>query len=81
MNVRTRTVGNTYVRECYSAIKKSENMPSAAMWMDPETDTLRELRKGEKSIYSMTSLICGIQKEIIQINIFTKPSQTHRYPE
>lgn len=30
--------------------------------MDPETDILRELRKG-KAIYLMTSLICSTQKE------------------
>ena len=67
------------MRGCYSAIKKGENMPFAGMWMDPETDIPRELR--EKAIYPMTSLICGTQEEIIQMNIFTKSTQNHRYPE
>ena len=29
----------------------------------------------------MTSLICGISKEIIQMNLFTKQKETHRLRE
>ena len=29
----------------------------------------------------MTSLVCGIKKENIQMNLFTKQKQTHRFTE
>ena len=45
--------------------------------MDPETDILREHRQRKKTRYLMIGLTCGIQKEIIQVNIFTKLRQTH----
>ena len=46
--------------EYYSAIKKNEIMPFAAMWMDLEIIILREVSQKEKEKYHMISLICGI---------------------
>jgi len=46
-----------YTMEYYSAIKKNEIMPFAAMWTDPETVILSEVRQRRRN---MTSLICGI---------------------
>ena len=43
-----RNMEDANTRECYSAIKKNENMPFAATWMDPETDILREQRQTKK---------------------------------
>ena len=42
----------------YSAIKKSEIMPFAATWIDPEIITLSEITQKDK--YHMISLIHGI---------------------
>ena len=47
-----------YTTEYYSAIKKTEIMPSAAPWMDLEIFVLSEVSQREKAIYHMTSLIC-----------------------
>ena len=58
--------------EYYSAIKKNEIMPIAATWMDLEIIILSEVSQKEKDKYHMISLICGIQKKIIQKNLFTK---------
>ena len=46
----------------YSAIKKSEIMPSAATWMDLEIIILSEVSQTEKDKYHMISLTCGIWK-------------------
>lgn len=43
-----RNMEDTKTRECDSAIKKDENMPFAAMWMDPETNIPREYRQTKK---------------------------------
>ena len=48
-----------YIMEYYSAIKKNEIMPFAAMWMDLEDIMLSEI-KSEKNKYYMISLICRI---------------------
>ena len=48
-----------YTMEYYSAIKKNEIMPFAAMWMDLEIVILNEVSQTEKEKYSMISLICG----------------------
>ena len=44
----------------YSAIKKNEMLPFAAMWMDLENIMLFEISQKEKNKYYMISLICGI---------------------
>ena len=50
----------TYTIECYSAIRKSEIMPFATTWVDPEIVMLSEVSQTGKEKYGMTSLICGI---------------------
>ena len=47
-----------YTMEYYSAIKKNEVMPFAAMWMDLEIIILREVSQTEKHKYHMISLTC-----------------------
>ena len=54
--------------ECYSAIKKNEIMPFAAAWIDLVSVILSEV-KSEKEKYCVTSLICGIEKEMIEMNL------------
>ena len=49
-----------YTMEYYSAIKKNETMPFAAIWMQLEMITLSEVSPKEKDKYHMISLICGI---------------------
>ena len=46
--------------EYYSAIKKNEIMPFAAIWMDLEIIILHEVSQTEKDKYHMISLICRI---------------------
>ena len=55
--------------EYYSAIKKNEIRPFATTRMDLESVLLSEVSQTEKEKYHMTSLTCGIQKEMIQMNI------------
>ena len=45
-----------YPMESYSAIKKNEEMPFAAPWMDLEIIILSEVSQEEKDIYHMISL-------------------------
>ena len=40
-----------YTVECYSAIRKNEIMPFAAMWMDLEIVVLSEVSQTEKDMY------------------------------
>ena len=49
-----------YIMEYYSAIKKNEIMPFAAIWMDLEIIILSEASQKERDKYHMLSLICGI---------------------
>ena len=44
----------------YSAIKKKEIMPFAAMWMDLEVLILGEVSQKEKDKYHMIPLVYGI---------------------
>ena len=48
-----------YTMEYYSAIKKNEIMPFAAMWMVLEITILSEISQKEKDKYHI-SLVCGI---------------------
>ena len=67
-----------YTVECYSAIRKNETMPFAATWTDLENVMLSEVSQAEKEKHPMTPLICGIQKEMIQMNLLTKQKEIHR---
>ena len=49
-----------YTVEYYSALKKNEIMPFAAIWMDLEIIILSEVSQKEKDKYHMISLIYGI---------------------
>ena len=48
-----------YIMEYYSAIKKNEIMPFAAVRMNPEIATLSEVRQRRTKSH-MISFICGI---------------------
>ena len=48
-----------YTTEYYSAIKRSEIMPSAATWMDLEIVIMSEVSQTEKAKYRMILFICG----------------------
>ena len=47
-----------YTIEYYSAIKKNEIMPLAAIWIDREIIILSEVSQKEKDKYCMLSLTC-----------------------
>ena len=52
-----KKVWSIYTMEYYSAIKKEQIMPFAALWMELEILILSML---ERDRYHMISLICGI---------------------
>ena len=58
--------------------KKDEILPFATTWIDLECTMLSEISRTEKDKDSMLSLICGILKKLIQINLLTKQKQTCR---
>ena len=72
---------NIYIMEYYSVIKKNEIMLFAATWLDLEGIILSEVSQIEMEKYDTTSLICGILKQMIQRNLFTKQKETHRLRE
>ena len=53
-------------------------MPFAATRKDLEIIKLSEVRQTEKERYHMISLMCGIFKKMIQMNLFTKQKRTYR---
>ena len=61
----------------YSAIKENEIMPFAATWMDLKIIILSEVSQIEKDQYHMVSLVES--KKMIQMNLFIKQQQAHRY--
>ena len=64
--------------EYYSAIKKNEIMLLAVTWMNLESVVLSEVSWTEKEKYCIASLIRGISKELIQMNLLTKEKDIHR---
>ena len=58
-----------YTMEYYSAIKKNETLPFAATEMD--LYIISKVSQEEKD-KTMISLICGILKKMIEMNLFTK---------
>ena len=78
-------MGKEDVAHIYNGIllshKKNEIMPFAATWMDLEIIILSEISQTEKDKYHVISLICRILKKVIQMNLSTKPKQTHRLRE
>ena len=66
-----------YTMEYDSVIKKNEIMPFAATQMDLEIVIPSEVSQTEKKKYHMLSVICGIEKEMIQMNLLkNRDSQT-----
>ena len=59
----------TYIIEYHSAIKKNKIIPFAATWMDLEIIILSEVSQIEKEKYHMTSIICEIEKEMVQYRV------------
>ena len=53
-----------------SHLKKNEIMLSAATWVYLVIVILNEASKTEKEKYHMTSLICEIEKEMIQMSLW-----------
>ena len=47
--------------------------------MELEISILSKVSQMEKDNYHMISLVCGIEKKMIQMNLFTKQKQTHRH--
>ena len=63
-------MGHIHTMEYYSAIKKNRMALSEATRMDLEIVISNEARQTEKDKYHVTSLICGIRKKIVQMNLF-----------
>ena len=53
-------------------------MPFTATWMDLETVILSEVSQTEKDKYHMISLIYGILKKMVQMNLSTKQKESYR---
>ena len=58
-----------YTMEYYSAIKNHEIIPFPAARMDLESVALSEVSQTEKEKHHMTSLLCGVFKEMMQMNL------------
>ena len=60
--------------EYYSAIKNNKIIPFTATWMNLEIVILSKISQTEKKIYPMAAIICGILKEMLQMNLQNKHS-------
>jgi len=65
----TKKMRHEYTVEYYSATEKNETMPFAATWTDLESVILSEVSQTEKERDRKASLICGIWKDMIQMNL------------
>ena len=65
-----KRIRNMCIMEYHSVIKKKKILPCAATWMDLEIIILSEVSQAEKDKY--ISLICGILKRMIKMNLFTE---------
>ena len=66
-----------YTMDYYSVIKKNEDLPSAATWIELEGIMLSEISQTEKDKYYRLSFVCVKSKKYNKVvNI-----QTHRYRE
>ena len=61
-----------YTLKYYSALKRNEIISFAATWMDLEIILLSEVSQTEKGKYHTISLIYGIFKKTIQMNLLKK---------
>ena len=76
----TKKLWDIYTGQYYSAIRKKEIMPYAAMWMDLEIVILNNISQTGKQKHLLMSL-SGIQKVVIQVLLLTKQKETHRLRE
>ena len=53
-------------------------MPFSATWMELDIVRLSDVSQTEKEKFHMTSLVCEIEEEIMQMNLLTKQKQTYR---
>ena len=66
-----------YTMEYYSVIKKNEQRPFVATWMDLEIVILSEVSQTRKEKYHMPSLICGKRNDTNELTYKTeRDSQT-----
>ena len=77
-DVWIKKVWYIYTVEYYSAIKKEWNNVICSN-MDGHRDYHTKWSKSDKDKYRMMSLICGILKKMIQMNLFIKQKPTHRH--
>ena len=64
--------------EYYPAIKKNKIMLFAATWMNLDRVIPSEVSQTEKK-YHLTSLICEVEKEMIQKDLFMKQKDSQTY--
>ena len=64
-----------------SVIKKNEIMSFAATQMYLEIVILSEVSQTENKKYHMISVLCGLEKEMIQMNLLAKQKEIHKLTE
>ena len=64
--------------EYYPAINKNKIMLFAAIWMNLDRVIPSEVSQTEKK-YHLTSLICEVEKEMIQKDLFMKQKDSQTY--
>ena len=56
-------------------------MPFVATWMELDIVRLSDVSQTEKEKFHMTSLVCEIEEEIMQMYLLTKQKETHKLRE